>query len=274
MMTLALMFPDMTEEELGDLTLEQYNDLLEAKAAAVLLRHTALNESATARTSTTTTTTTTTTTAAPTTTTPAPATTTPAPTTTTPAPTTPPAGRKKRSNHYEDTPNVAITTIDTPNVAPGNPTVATVAPGILTVSPDALAVKPDTPTVNLDNPTVAPDTPTNRIERSSDYAYEDDEELENIIRYKRQTTLTELFDAQLLPEYIVKGIHPVGGKIGSSKLCDCGIPTGKLRKELKLLLAWEDDMWDPATDNFKLVKAAVEKQVFIVQVDYLPYFCM
>jgi hypothetical protein len=78
---------------------------------------------------------------------------------------------------------------------------------------------------------------------------------------KRQTTRTELYDAMLLPEITVWGIHPVSGDINKAISCNCGPASGKLRKELKMKVAWDEDMWDPASDNFKMVKAYVEKRV-------------
>jgi hypothetical protein len=78
---------------------------------------------------------------------------------------------------------------------------------------------------------------------------------------KRQTTRTELYDAMLVSEITVRGIHPVSGDINASISCNCGPASGKLRKELKMIVAWEEDMWDPASDNFKMVKADVERRV-------------
>ena len=51
------------------------------------------------------------------------------------------------------------------------------------------------------------------------------------------------------------------------KVCDelvisnCGVPSGKLRKEIKTKVAWQEDMWDPASDSFYQVKTMVEEKV-------------
>ena len=37
---------------------------------------------------------------------------------------------------------------------------------------------------------------------------------------------------------------------------DSGCP-----KEIKLKVAWENDMWDPNSDNFQRIKAEVEEKV-------------
>ncbi len=62
------------------------------------------------------------------------------------------------------------------------------------------------------------------------------------------------------------GVHPVGGKLDDSVLCDCGIVTGRLRKEIKMKVKWEEDMSDPSTDSFKKVKEFIEIQVFAYRV--------
>ncbi len=40
------------------------------------------------------------------------------------------------------------------------------------------------------------------------------------------------------------GIHPVGGKLENSELCDCGIVTGCLRMEVKKKVAWNSELED------------------------------
>ena len=51
------------------------------------------------------------------------------------------------------------------------------------------------------------------------------------------------------------------------RICDelvisnCGVPSGKLRKEIKTKVAWQEDMWDPASDSFYQVKTMVEEKV-------------
>ena len=62
-------------------------------------------------------------------------------------------------------------------------------------------------------------------------------------------------------EFYLHGIHPVGGKTDQSIICDCGAATGKLRKELEVHVAWEDDMWKPKSDSFNGVKQKIEDQV-------------
>ena len=64
-----------------------------------------------------------------------------------------------------------------------------------------------------------------------------------------------------IAEFYLQGIHPFGGKIDQSLICDCGAATGKLRKELEVHVAWEDDMWKPDSDSFKEVKQKIEAQV-------------
>ena len=60
---------------------------------------------------------------------------------------------------------------------------------------------------------------------------------------------------------LIRGIHPVGGKIDNSIICNCGPAIRKLRKELEIHVAWEDDMWMPGTDNFNRNKQFIEAQV-------------
>ena len=64
-----------------------------------------------------------------------------------------------------------------------------------------------------------------------------------------------------ISEFNVRGIHPVGGKIDQSVICDCGPAIGKLRKELEVHVAWEDDMWKPDSDSFIAAKQKIEDQV-------------
>ena len=54
---------------------------------------------------------------------------------------------------------------------------------------------------------------------------------------------------------------PTGGQLANSQICDCGVPSGKLRKEIKMKVAWQDDMWDPASDSFNQIKTSVEEKV-------------
>ena len=82
------------------------------------------------------------------------------------------------------------------------------------------------------------------------------------MRQKRQIAIVEEYDAMFLPENLVRGIHPKGGQLDNSQICPCGVPSGKLRKEIKMKVAWQDDMWDPASDTFYQVKALVEEKVF------------
>ena len=64
-----------------------------------------------------------------------------------------------------------------------------------------------------------------------------------------------------IPEFYLHGIHPVGGKIDQSIICNCGAAFGKLRKELEVHVAWEDDMWKPDSDSFIAAKQKIEEQV-------------
>ena len=68
-------------------------------------------------------------------------------------------------------------------------------------------------------------------------------------------------DSSFISEFNVRGIHPVGGKIDQSVICDCGPAIGKLRKELEVHVAWEDDMWKPDSDSFIAAKQKIEEQV-------------
>ena len=87
------------------------------------------------------------------------------------------------------------------------------------------------------------------------------------MRQKRQIAIVEEYDAMFLPENLVRGIHPKGGQLDKSQICPCGVPSGKLRKEIKMKVAWQDDMWDPASDSFYQVKALVEEKVTTTYLD-------
>ena len=73
-----------------------------------------------------------------------------------------------------------------------------------------------------------------------------------------------------ISEFNVRGIHPVGGKIDQSVICDCGPAIGKLRKEFEVHVAWEDDMWKPDSDSFIAAKQKIEDQVCT---KYLKILC-
>lgn len=77
----------------------------------------------------------------------------------------------------------------------------------------------------------------------------------------KNSILGELYDAMLVPRNEILGVHPKGGNFDQSEVCPCGLPTGKLRKEIKLKVAWEDDMWDPEYENFHLLKVEIEEKV-------------
>jgi hypothetical protein len=81
------------------------------------------------------------------------------------------------------------------------------------------------------------------------------------MRQKRQIAIVELYEAMFLPENVIRGIHPKGGQLANSQICNCGVPSGKLRKEIKTKVAWQEDMWDPASDSFYQVKTMVEEKV-------------
>ena len=85
-----------------------------------------------------------------------------------------------------------------------------------------------------------------------------------------------MYDAMLVPEYEVKGIQPKGGDLKNAEVCPCGPPAGKLRKEIKLKVAWENDMWDPNSDSFRRVKAEIEGKVRKVMLCIYPsnYFLL
>ena len=80
-------------------------------------------------------------------------------------------------------------------------------------------------------------------------------------RARRQISFNEMYDGMLVPENEVKGIQPKGGDLKNAEVCPCGPPASKLRKEIKLKVAWENDMWDPNSDNFQRIKAEVEEKV-------------
>lgn len=85
-----------------------------------------------------------------------------------------------------------------------------------------------------------------------------------------------MYDAMLVPENEVKGIQPKGGDLKNAEVCPCGPPAGKLRKEIKLKVAWENDMWDPNSDSFRRVKAEIEGKVRKVMLFIYPsnYFLL
>ena len=62
-------------------------------------------------------------------------------------------------------------------------------------------------------------------------------------------------------EFLIRGVHPVGGNIDNAIPCNCGPATGKVRKEIELHVAWNDDVGKPGTDSFNAVKQNIESQV-------------